>query len=413
MITRTIFIFFSLLLLALQAEELENLPAEVVFAQRKSGLPEGVESVSVPLLGSLFDVFFVDVQVNGKPVKLLLDTGATGTVLSPEAAKKVGLQPVEGAKSTMRSSIGKYETGQIAQAQRIDIGGAWTTKEIVGIHPLPKAFVDGVIGLTTLVDWDLQIDPVAKKLSIFPKGKAPTLDGEVVLKMAKEVLDSNPESHRLISINVPMTVGKKALQGILDTGFSGTINLGYTWMKENEPDVIKNLPAAQARSQSLSGVSESRDVKLPILHFASDELRNFPVEVTQGEAENHDPKILIGCKLLSHYIITISFSKDQVRLKPLGTVQDLTKISKRVSPGMSFDFTEDGRMFILSLKPDGIAAKAGLKVRDEILEMEGIVMQNIKPEQFKALKKLTTVTVRYRRGKEDPAEVTLILEKTE
>ena len=109
--------------------------------------------------------------------------------------------------------------------------------------------------------------------------------------------------------------------------------------------------------------------------------------------------------------MTISFSKDELRLKSLGTVQSLTKASKRLSAGISFGFAEDGGMFILRLDPEGVAAQAGLKAGDEVLEMGGIVMKTIKPEQFKELKKLPTVKVRYRRGKDEPAEGNLVFEK--
>ncbi|MDH3236462.1 MAG: TIGR02281 family clan AA aspartic protease [Alphaproteobacteria bacterium] len=64
--------------------------------------------------------FFIDAEVNGKPVRFLVDTGASDIVLSPDDARRVGLDPgrlsysrvystangiVRGAPVTLRSLV--------------------------------------------------------------------------------------------------------------------------------------------------------------------------------------------------------------------------------------------------------------------------------------------------------------------
>jgi len=360
----------------------------------------------------MFGVFFAEIEINNKPVNLVLDTGASFTVLSPEAAKRVGLTAAKGSSAKLRSASGKYVGAKFAQTKRMSIGDAWTENEFVLVTKVPPEARDGVLGLATLVDWDLRIDLVKKKLMIFPAGKAPTLDGAKVLKMTVIRDESYPQGFQLQGIRVPMTVGKHQLLGVLDTGDSGTVSLTEAWVEKNDPDIMKGVSAEPTIGIDISGVIESYKTKLPIFHFGSDKFRNFPVELSKHVAEvGNELQPRIGIQLLRHYVMTISFSKNEFRLKSLGTVQDLIKISKKPNAGISFRFAEDGGAHILHVKSTGIAALAGLKAGDEVLEMGGLLMKTITPEQLEGLKKLPVVKVRYRRGDEKPAEVDLVFEQ--
>jgi len=339
----------------------------------------------------------------------LIDTGSSCTLLSPEAAEKVGLKNFKGPSVEQLDPVGILRAGQLTQTKKINIGGAWTINEIIATSKLPKAAGDGILGLSTLADWDLRFDPLKKKLTIFPEGKAPAIDGEEIIEITNKRLATNPLGYDLISIHMPMIVGTSKVLAMVDTGYSGTVDLPEAWVRANEPDIMQGLPSARINATNVSGSAEGWKIKLPTFQFGSDHLSDFPANVTSDKDSNSFQ--LIGSKLLRHYVMTISFSKNELRLKSLGTVQSLTKASKRLSAGISFGFAEDGGMFILSLDPEGVAAQAGLKAGDEVLEMGGVVMKTIKPEQFKELKKMPTVKVRYRRGKEEPAEVNLVLEK--
>jgi len=392
----------------------QNQKTEVgdLYRVRRSEISSTVNNVSVPLMDSMLNVFFVEAKINGKRVSLLLDTGASFTMLSPEAAERIGLEVVEGPNAKLRSASGQIVEAKFAQTKRISIGDAWTEDEFVTVAKIPKAARDGVLGLSTLIDWDLRIDPAKKKFMVFPAGKAPPLNDEKVLKMTTIFDKSYPQGLQLQGIRVLVTVNNRKLLGVPDTGYSGTLSLTESWVKKNAPNLMKGASIESAKGVDASGVVKSREVKLPIFHFGSDELRNFPVELSNNISGAKRP-LLIGNKLLGHYIVTISFSKNEFRLKSLGTVQNLTKTSKKQGAGISFRLAEDGGIFIQSLTPTGIAAKAGLMAGDEVLEMGGIPMKTIKPKQFEALKELSVVKVRYRRGKSDPVEVDLVLEKTE
>ena len=92
-------------------------------------------------------------MINGKPLNLLVDTGASFTI--PKAAEKVGLKNFKGPSVEQLDIDAVLKAGQFTQTKKINIGGAWTINEIIATSKLPKAAGDGILGLSTLVDWDL------------------------------------------------------------------------------------------------------------------------------------------------------------------------------------------------------------------------------------------------------------------
>jgi C-terminal processing protease CtpA/Prc len=105
--------------------------------------------------------------------------------------------------------------------------------------------------------------------------------------------------------------------------------------------------------------------------------------------------------------MTFRFATGELRLKPLGTVQDITQASTAgLSLGQDFKLIET--------EPNGPAANAGLLAGDEILEFGGRPLKTMKMEDIIALKRLppgTVLKVRYRRGESKPEETKMILEK--
>ena len=152
----------------------------------------------------------------------------------------------------------------------------------------------------------------------------------------------------------------------------------------------------------------TREARLPEITFGPDTLRGLNVDVIDAPPGSMvESRGLIGLNLLRHYVMTFRFAAGELRLKPLGTVQDLTRTS---TAGIHMD----PECKILSVVPDGPADKAGLRAGDEILEIEGLPLKTMTPEEFAAFKRLppgSVVKVRYRRSELSPVEVHLVLVK--
>jgi len=344
----------------------------------------------------------VDVRINDKPVELVLDTGASVTVLSPETARNLGLSFETSYDKTHSVTGGKVE-GRVSVTRRIGLGEAWTENESILVCKVPGG-VAGFLGVGTLVDWDVRIDPAERKLTLFPAGKSRPLEDETVLPLTLQ--------RESMIFQVPVRLAGHTLMVTPDTGMSGILMLPSVLVEKFAPEAMKDALPALVTGESGSGDIVSRTTKLPEFTFGPDTLHGLPVDMVDfpGEMDSDDWGV-VGLNLLRHYVITFGFSKAELRVKSLGTVDEITR---RSTAGLFGTFGSDGAMVITGVVPGGPAERAGLRPGDELLEIEGRTVRKMKPEEFAAFKRLppgTAVNVRYLREGAKPQEASLVLEK--
>lgn len=404
-------LLFSCAILPLLGEDPQSMSPALAGALRKSGLPKTAESVSIPLEFTIYGAFTVEAHIDGKPVHLVLDMGASCTDLSPETARKLGLQAKEGSENAL-SATGGEVVSRRALTKRLSLGGAWTENEPVFVSEMIPG-IDGILGVGTLADWDVRIDPSTKKLTLFPAGKAPPLEGEKVLSLTCQLVSgeastSNRQGFRAMNLSVPVQLGNHQLMATPDTGHGGILQLPSALVKKFAPEAMKEARPGLVTGMTLSGKTVSRETKLPEFTFGPDTLRDLSTTVIDDPSGSMpENKGIIGLNLLRHYVMTFRFSSGELRLKPLGTVQEITRTS---TAGIHLDL--DAK--ILSVVPDGPADKAGLRAGDELLEIEGHPLKTMKPEEFAAFKRMppgSVVKVCYRRGELNSAETSLVLVK--
>jgi len=413
---QTLALLLSLAPLLLQGQEQPSESRPLSGALRKSGLPDDSESVSIPLKPT-FSGFIAEVEIDGKPVQLVLDTGSSYTVLTQEAAKRLGLNAEEYDGGGARDSSGTKLEIHRALTKRISLGKAWTENEPVMITKMPKGVYDGLLGIGTLADWDVRINPAEKTLTLLPCGKAKPLDGETVVRLIRELVNPeasslNPQGHRGLNLSVPVRLGSHVIAATPHTGYGGTLQVPSTLMNKFAPEVMNEALPALINNVAASGGKESRAAKLPEFTLGADTLRELPIEVFDATlGSSAERKGAVGLNLLRHYVMTFRFSAGELRLKPLGTVQEITRAS---TAGMNLSIGDGGRIVVLSVVPEGPGAKAGIRAGDELLEIEGLALKTMKPTEFAAFKQLppgTIVKVRYRRSEDKPVEAKLVLIK--
>lgn len=135
------------------------------------------------LLGSttvetLNGVPFLTVSANGRPVTLLLDTGAQLTTLVPDAASRIGAQPprielphqlrgLAGTLGTREVELGRFAAGGVTLPwRRVLVAPITTGRGASG--PL-----DGLIGADVLSDFDLDLDLPHRRLGFYEKQTCP------------------------------------------------------------------------------------------------------------------------------------------------------------------------------------------------------------------------------------------------
>lgn len=125
-------------------------------------------NISVPLerLGSLF---VVTIQINGtRSARLILDTGASHTILSHAIARDLGLFSLRPVASVTMHTVGGSVQADMVPVDSIRIAGAEVRNSIAAIHDLPDAppDIDGLLGLSVLREFDVTLDATRSRLHL-------------------------------------------------------------------------------------------------------------------------------------------------------------------------------------------------------------------------------------------------------
>jgi hypothetical protein len=129
----------------------------------------------------------LDARVDGKPARLLLDTGGDGLDLSPAFVKSIGLTTTAGGQGTFAGGLrATVRTGHVEQ---LDLGAAAIRSIPVSVPEELPPGIDGVLGTTILYQFLSTIDYRGGRLVLRPKDASPAFEaaargrGAVVLPM--------------------------------------------------------------------------------------------------------------------------------------------------------------------------------------------------------------------------------------
>jgi clan AA aspartic protease (TIGR02281 family) len=159
----------------------------------------------------------VEARINGKRVKVVLDTGATATALSPSVADLVGLRLVEqpGTVVKTRNALGQEIATRTGEADEIKLGALTFTRIPVLLVEDQRDLV--LVGFNLLSKVDLYLAADQGLVGIFPLGQGPRKGAHGVASFLTE------ERRGLIELHAENADGKwVAFELILDTGATST-----------------------------------------------------------------------------------------------------------------------------------------------------------------------------------------------
>ncbi|MEH6757988.1 MAG: TIGR02281 family clan AA aspartic protease [Parasphingorhabdus sp.] len=92
-------------------------------------------------------LFHVTALVNGKPVDMAIDTGATRTIVAPADAERIGLFPHAGTYSNMETLNGRVRLSRI-KIDKLTVGN----REMKGLEIVlgPRTLNQSVVGLDAI-----------------------------------------------------------------------------------------------------------------------------------------------------------------------------------------------------------------------------------------------------------------------
>ncbi len=164
----------------------------------------------------------VDVTFGDRPARLMLDTGATHTILTDAAFSRLGLN-YDLNISVTSSGVAGQAIARMSQPVRVTIGGyRLPPTPVISISSATaldaKSGIDGLLGVDSLAAQDLDIDMPHRKLGLYaarqcPDGPAPFAGPSVSFK--------SPANTRNY-LYVPALADGQALSLIVDTGATST-----------------------------------------------------------------------------------------------------------------------------------------------------------------------------------------------
>jgi predicted aspartyl protease/Tfp pilus assembly protein PilF len=272
----------------------------------------------------------IQVRVNGakEPLRFLLDTGSGMSVISDEAARRVGVRAV--ARGGSARGIGGNGRFGIVYGflSSIEIGGARVRNVPVYVRPLfnRERPIDGYIGLTVISKFLTTVDYGARTF---------TIDRQRVATQSPE-----PPSTAGVEIPLRTTLGgylsgevqlegvDKPLNFIIDTGASVSVISQLLAARE-----AMDRFAGETRIRVYGAAGVAEDVKMLVLprvtlgSFARESIPAVVLDLNAiNETSGFDQTGIIGGNFLRYFRITFDFQRGVVRLEPLATAASVPEV---------------------------------------------------------------------------------------
>jgi hypothetical protein len=327
---------------------------------------------------------FVQVIVSGQRYDFLLDTGASDCVISPQMAAGLRL-PVSKQKAMVKSAAGDHVAIPMTLLPQLSIGNAEFRNVPTFVYDFSRirgnfTNMSGVIGIGIFRDASISLDYPGKMLSITPGSMIRSNEAGVVpLRMASGVP------------RVPLRGGPKELFIDVDSGSTGglEINPSKFGLATEAP------PKPGGLSTSIGSTYRTGMARVDgRLWLGSVELASPIVEVTSGDFR-------VGGEVLTNTILTldqpaqlaqITFGKS--RFFGFGANRQQLVSPSRIGTGIGFDDT----WHVRDIVPGSPGAKAGVKVGDRCISVEGEDPHVLKDRYYSLLQRKFELSYRFQRG---------------
>jgi hypothetical protein len=121
--------------------------------------------ITIPYTGG---PLIVDAWLNGVPLRLLLDTGADRTLISPAAMARAGFAIGGGPAVQIRGVTGDA-VAPLVSVPRLDLAGTGVGPLAVVVHTLAGRGVDGLLGRDVLDAFTLTVDAALQRAILVPR----------------------------------------------------------------------------------------------------------------------------------------------------------------------------------------------------------------------------------------------------
>jgi predicted aspartyl protease len=348
---------------------------------------------------------YIDGAVDGKPVRLMFDTGA-GNQLTPGAAKRLGL-----------TSKGKLAAGGVgeqltelgfARAKQVRVGAATLANPVFAVSSLgdlPKVEgvpLDGLVGYEMFRRFGVMIDYAKKQLTLSEPKKFMPPPGAAAL-----TFDLDEHHHPVISA----TLDGMPVRLIVDTGSRGSLVMTAAFVHAH--DLVTKYGAAPeaVTGWGVNGGSRGRPARFGTLRLGGLVINSVVGDLLIGDKGglvNPDWSGDLGGDVLRRFTLAFDYADKKIYLAPNA---DIDKPYAFDRSGLWL-FVDGDALKVVDVAKDSAAEQAGLHVADRISSIDGVTISAKSlsdwRQQLRELPVDTRLTIRFQRdGKSSEATLTL------
>jgi predicted aspartyl protease len=260
------------------------------------------------------DLPMVPVRINGQAVPFLLDTGATNSVLLPEAVERLRL-PTDALRTTAGHGIGGEFQLQNALLGELRVGQRALRNLTLPViaHAQPgQSIMAGVLGADFLRSYDLEIDMPARRMTLHGarscrSGPPPWVGDSDSIPV--QVLPNGWVTLRAEVDGVPT-------DALLDTGASITIVNQSAALRMGMPEVVLTQPAVGQVHGAGQERLDMRVHRFSSLRIGQEVLRDVPVGIAATPAA--DPfSLVIGQNYMATRRLWLSYATRRLYVQRL------------------------------------------------------------------------------------------------
>lgn len=343
-------------------------------------LSDFATQVPMPVKGNLP---FVSVQIGGKTARFLVDSGASDCVISPEMARSMGLY-VSREKAMVKTAAGDRVPIPMTILPSLAIGQAEFKRVPAFVYDFGKlrgmvGAMDGVVGYSLFRDATLTLDYTRGQLTITPGPLLrPGQPGIIPLKSESGVP------------RVPVTGGPRPIWVDVDSGSTGGLEIdpvreGLTTLGPTRPGGLSKSIGKTYRTGMARVVGS--------LYLGDVEMADPIVEVTTGDYR-------VGGEVLQNTMISFDQTSSLAQVtfgksKSFGLEPRRKLISpSRIGTGIGFD----SRWIVQDVVPGSPAQKAGVRMGDRCIQVQGVPVENFHDDYHSLLQTNQAIAYTFQRG---------------
>ena len=347
---------------------------------------------------------YVDGAVDGKPVRLMFDTGA-GNLLTSAAAKRLGL--TSKGKLVQGGSGEKLTDKGFARAKQVRVGAATLAEPVFAVTDLgdlPKVEgvpLDGLVGYEMFRRFGVTIDYAKKQLTLSDPNKFTPPPGAVALTF-------DLDGHFL---TIPATLDGMPVRLIVDTGSRGSLAMSAPFVRAHDLITKYDASPEAVTGWGVNGGSRGRPARFGTLHLGDRDIDGIAGDLSMGNKgafANPDWSGNLGGGVLQRFTVAFDFANKKIYFAPNADI------------GKSYGFDRSGlwllvdgdALKVVDVAKDSAAEQAGMHIADRISSIDGVAIATKSlsdwREQLRELPVDTRLTIRYQRdGKSIDATLTL------